>query len=113
VKAPATPTAPAPYPSLTKGLPPGTLRVIVARREDLPAGDDDVIGVQVVTEPAGASVNLLGMPRGETPLTLKLRSGLTYDFEVLKDGHAPLKKRLYLPRLGGQVIEGVLVPAAP
>jgi serine/threonine-protein kinase len=89
---------------------PGTVRVYLARREPPLAAGDDVIYVQLLSSPSGATVVVNGKSYGETPGGMRFRALLTYDVEVSKPGYAPLKARVYLPRRNGQVMEATLLP---
>ena len=89
---------------------PGTVRLVLARREPPPDAGDDVIYVQLLSSPSGATVQVNGKSYGETPGGMRFRALLTYDVEVAKAGYAPVKARVYLPRRNGQALEATLAP---
>jgi len=86
------------------------VRLVHARRETPPGAGDDIVLVQLLSNPSGATVRVNGKSYGETPLGMRFRALLTYDVEVFKDGYSPMKARVYLPRLNGQALETTLAP---
>ncbi|MBI2059844.1 MAG: PEGA domain-containing protein [Nitrospirae bacterium] len=88
-------------------FPPGVSTLFNAVAQEIER--EATVPVHVVSEPGSATVIIDGKPMGETPLTVPLRSGLTYLFQLERDDTRPFVQRISLP-LPENTLKAYLTP---
>jgi eukaryotic-like serine/threonine-protein kinase len=60
--------------------------------------------VRIITQPPGAVVRLKRRVFGQTPITLRFRSGIVFELEFVKSGYLPATKRFLVTEKAGQAV---------
>jgi hypothetical protein len=60
--------------------------------------------VKIASVPPGAIVRLKRRVFGQTPISLRFRSGILFELELVKSGYLPVKKRFFVTTKAGQEV---------